>query len=106
MQSTRHNESTNMESELPLPKQIACIVCKHVAHYGTPILQAQRDESVDPADSGWQFLCGTNSHLDVDAEIWSTEEVCQRDPSIKLILERPVGTKLTRQSAESEWHST
>lgn len=36
----------------------AAMVCVHVAR-GAPILRAIRDEPLEEADSGWQFLCNS-----------------------------------------------
>jgi len=83
--------------------RLACIVCAHVARHGKPVLQAQRDEAVDSADSGWQFLCGLNEHLEEGAEIWGLSELLEKDPSLVPFVGHPIGTMLFRTTAKERW---
>jgi hypothetical protein len=60
----------------------AALVCDHVAIAGDPILHAARSEPIEPADSGWQFLCGRGGHVQ-DAKIWILQEVLTCEPTYR-----------------------
>lgn len=82
----------------------AAIVCEHVASGNFPILYATRTEPLEPEDSGWQFLC--HSGLDEDdgkAQVWSIGHVIESDPNLMELIERPIGTILTRKDTNSVW---
>ena len=80
------------------------IVCKHVALKGYPILRAERSEAVDPADSGWQFLCYSGKPERIEeAQIWAVSDVVDRDPTLLRIVNAEVGTAVTRLNDRSEW---
>jgi hypothetical protein len=81
----------------------AVIVCAHVA-LGYPILRAVRDEPEIAEDSGWQFLCDVAENEDPDdAKVWLVCEVLEKDPSIRTIINRSVGTIATKPHANSPW---
>lgn len=83
----------NMDSIL----NSASIVCKHIVRGDEPIPLAQRDEPVEPEDSGWQFLCDSGKEETVnDAKIWLTQEVLDFEPSLKKHILPPIGTVLIR----------
>lgn len=86
-------------------KQKAAIVCRHVHSDGSPILYASRAAPVEPADSGWQFLCGADEHAATDARVWSMREVVRFEPSLRRFMDAPVGTVLGRADASGEWSS-
>jgi hypothetical protein len=81
----------------------AAIVCAHVATAECPILIADRSEPEDPADSGWQFLCGTKDENWNEAKVWSVGEVVESDPSLASLVNLPIGTRLVRVSAKAPW---
>ncbi|HVU08863.1 MAG TPA: DUF2185 domain-containing protein [Verrucomicrobiae bacterium] len=82
--------------------QSAAIVCFEVAN-GAPILRAERSEPQDPADSGWQFLCGISSENWQTAKVWALREVLEREPTLAEFLESPFGTVLIRHSPNMRW---
>lgn len=85
----------------------AAIVCTHVAKGEEPIVCAVRDEPVDAADSGWQFLCaGSHVDPDKDAQVWSLSEVIAAEPSLAGLIEAPIGTRLLRQDERSPWQKS
>lgn len=78
------------------------ILCSHIADEGLPILVAFRDEIVDPADSGWQFLCYSGKD-ETDARFCSLGDVLKLEPSLEKYLNLPVGSRLARENKSSEW---
>lgn len=83
--------------------QCAAIVCGHVAKAKAPILLAQRDLPEDPADSGWQFLCGSDDEDWTEARVWSVGEVLEIVPEFVEFLESPAGSALVRVDTSSPW---
>ena len=83
----------------------AAIVCSHVAE-GVPIVRAIRDEPLEAADSGWQFLCA-RSHADSinEAQVWSLSDVTGVAPSLLAFINAPVGTRLWRRDERSPWQA-
>lgn len=80
----------------------AAIVSPLIAKKQQPITYGYRDEPIDPADSGWQFM--TNEEVPAgDIKIWSINEVVEYEPSLEKYIYLPVGTKLTRDDVGSEW---
>lgn len=81
----------------------AAIICSHAAS-GHPILLAIRDLPIEPADSGWQFLCGSSKHEDESAvQVWSVREVIETDPSLVYLVDLPPGTSLSRTNRHKPW---
>lgn len=78
-------------------EETGAIVCAHVAHRGAAIKRAVRGRPVVPEDSGWQFLCGDESHEDVaQAELWLVSEVLTIEPSLASIIDSDPGTTFVR----------
>jgi hypothetical protein len=84
--------------------QCAAILCYDVAVNHAPILFAERTEPEDPADSGWQFVCGAHEENWKLAQVWAIHDVLTFDPSLKDFIGMPYGTVLTRASANSQWN--
>ena len=80
----------------------AAIVCDHVAVEGQPILNAERSEPLEDADSGWQFLCGGSDHV-TNAKVWALHEVVAMEPSLTSLIDLPAGTSLSRGSPTESW---
>lgn len=80
----------------------AAIVCSHVAQENYPILCAKKDEPLDPVDSGWQFLCYSGKDEN-DGKIWAISEVIELEPTLKNLLNQPVGTTLIRKNKNADW---
>ena len=95
-----------VEPKLSVDSSIAnagAIVCSHVVA-GEPILRAVRDEPMDAADSGWQFLCNSGADENIEnAQLWSVTQVTERDSSLLTFINSPVGTTMSRADANSEW---
>jgi hypothetical protein len=69
-----------------------------------PILYAERSHSVNPEDTGWQFLCNSGRPEDADqAQVWSLGEVLAREPSVRSFLNAPAGTRVSRTSDSLPW---
>jgi hypothetical protein len=81
----------------------AAIVCEHVARNGAPILFAEKSQPQDDADSGWQFVCGTEEENWQNAQVWALREMLSLDSSLKPYLEMPWGTVLRRPSVAARW---
>ncbi len=79
------------------------IVCIHVATRRSPILRATRDEPLEEADSGWQFLCGASGHAASDAQVWRLDEVVAYDPSVRELLDEPPNKSFERNPVTYEW---
>ena len=86
-------------------KRSAAFVCEHVALRRRPILRAKHDVPIDPADSGWQFLCGVENHTDSAPLLWALEEVAQLDFSLRTILDSPQETCFERSTVDTPWRS-
>ena len=102
--SSKHEAKTEAELSInPSISNAGAIVCAHVVA-GQPILRATRDNPMDPADSGWQFLCdcGAEERAE-DAQIWSVTQVVEREPSLLPFKNSPVGTTMSRADVMSEW---
>jgi len=81
----------------------AVIVCEHVAQ-GAPILRGARDEPLEEADSGWQFLCNSGVFENQDnAQVWALHEVLEIDPALGEFIDHPPGTVIVRESASAPW---
>lgn len=84
---------------------LGAIVTRNIALGYSPILYAERSESVDPCDSGWQFTTGGDDISNPDnAEIWKLSELIELDGTIIPFLSMPIGTKMLRQAKESVWY--
>jgi hypothetical protein len=93
-----------MRKEEKVDSSGAAIVCRHVAKERLPILKAIKYEPVQPEDSGWQFLCNTGKTENTeDAQVWSIDNVKKLEPSLKDLLEKPIGTTLVRESPKDGW---
>ena len=69
-------------------KQTAAIICIHISYPERPILYATGGVPSEPADRGWQFLCGIEPHDDVScAKVWLLKEVADLDPTVRSILD-------------------
>jgi hypothetical protein len=88
-------------------KRNAAIICKHVSYPERPILYAARGAPVDPADSGWQFLCNLKTRHDFpSAAVWLLEKVAALDPTIRGILDAEPKTCFERSMVDVPWVST
>ena len=82
----------------------AAILCEHVANEGFPILRAIRDEPLEDADSGWQFVCDSGKSEDEDnAQVWAISEVLEIEPSLTEYIDESPGTVLERKNKDSQW---
>jgi hypothetical protein len=86
-------------------RRSAAIICKHVSYPERPILYAAPGAAVDPADSGWQFLCNLNARHDFpSAAVSSLEEVAALDPTVRSILDAEPKMSFERSSIAEPWH--
>jgi len=82
----------------------AVVVCTHVASGKFPILLAERSESDDPTDTGWQFVCNAGFEETAEtAEIWLLDEVLKIEPSLRDYIILPPGSALVRENPSSPW---
>ena len=92
-----------MKSE-DLDRSGAAVVCPFVAEKRMPIVYGFRDESTEPADSGWQFLSEMEVSID-DLKVLSINEVLEYEPSLKDYIDFPEGTELSRASGDCPWRT-
>lgn len=81
----------------------AAIICTHVIEEKKPILRAERDESLRPEDSGWQFTCGAKGHDERHGRVMSLSEVLSLDDSLADYLSLPFGTIIERSNVGAAW---
>lgn len=81
----------------------AAIVCAHVASGVKPICLAERSMPEDPADSGWQFLCGQTEEDWKKAQVWSIQEVLELEPSLREFIDYPAEITLVRDKLGCWW---
>ena len=91
-----------MNDQAGIGPKSAAIVCGHIARAEAAVCRAERDVPEDPADSGWQFLCGAEDENWADARVWSMEEVLCISPDLERFVDCPAGTVLVRSRA-GEW---
>lgn len=84
-------------------RNLAAIVCVHVAKDGRAILIAERAAPEDSADSGWQFCCGEGNEKWEQAQVWSIQEVLDLEPSLNAFVDLPADITLTRVTAGDGW---
>ena len=83
---------------------LAATVCMHVANDRQPILLAEKDKTIAPEDSGWQFMCNSGVEEDDDeSQVWAIGEVLEFEPSLIGKLDSPSGTKLVRNNSDEPW---
>jgi hypothetical protein len=66
-------------------------------------MRAQRDVPGDPADSGWQFLCGAKFEDQHQAQVWAVEDVLAQEPSLASFINQAPGVALSRGVPGGEW---
>ena len=100
------NPATVPEAKLSVDPSIAnagAIVSSQIVA-GEPILRAVRNEPIDAADSGWQFLSESGADESIEnAQLWSVIQVVEHDPSLLTFINSPVGTTMSRTDVNSEW---
>lgn len=83
---------------------LAAVVCREIANGTRRIEYCERADPEDPADSGWQFTCGMDHGDDLGgAQIWSIGEVVEKEPSLKHLITKPVGTIIFRDDVHQRW---
>lgn len=94
-----------MNTQNKVNRESAAIVCEHIAGSKEAVIcYAERDIPEDPADSGWQFLCGVESEDWGKAGVWSIDEVLQIAPDLAEFIDCPPGTVLTRSAPTDAWN--
>ncbi|HET6224709.1 MAG TPA: hypothetical protein VFF27_00425 [Bacteroidia bacterium] len=70
----------------------------YVIENNSPIVYVSHD-----MDGDWQFF-GSEENIEIDkSRIVLLEEIIERDPSVKELLDMSKGTAAYRKSRESEW---
>lgn len=72
-------------------------VCEHVFYNTRPILLVCHER-----DGDWQFLCGA-THPGAIPKVVGMEHLLERDPSLKQILQLPLGCDAERTDTSSVW---
>jgi hypothetical protein len=76
----------------------AVFTCSHILEGNDDICYVTHDED----DGGWQFLCG-QSHSAADARIVSLKSIFDKDPSVGVLSDMPLGCGATRDDKLSQW---
>jgi hypothetical protein len=79
-------------------KNVAVITCCHILEDNDAICYVTHDEE----DGCWQFLCGKD-HDESEVRIVSLEEIFEKDPTIGMLSDMPLGCGATRENRESPW---
>ena len=73
--------------------------CKRVVEGGNPILSVYHE-----TDGAWQFLCGGDEHADDDEIlVLHPAHLLERDPTLRALVNLPIGYAATRLSREASW---
>jgi hypothetical protein len=62
-----------------------------------------RSSSVEPAYSGWQFLCGETEEDPKHSQVWALHEVLKHEPTLRPSFGGRAGTVPYRASATDHW---
>ena len=81
------------------PKNVAVFTCKHILEDGVDICYISHDEE----DGCWQFLCGSNDHIESDARIISLKHAFDLDNSIGKLADMPLGCGAIRKKKGASW---
>lgn len=82
------------------------VVCGHILRRVHPIRRAVRDEPQDPADSGWQALCGVVDHSadpTPDGGLVSMEDLLRMSPELREWIDAEPPITLERESRSAPW---
>lgn len=74
------------------------ISTKNIINDGSPILKVSHDE-----DGTWQFLDGSSELNENDAMVVSLGTILNIDPTLKEILNLPLGSNAFRRDKYSTW---
>jgi len=85
------------------PYSGAALVEREVWELEGPMHWGSREGAVDPADTGWVFGSSPEPRAWL---IVSVDELLTRDPTLRLLIGRPIGTRLWRESAAHNWRET
>ena len=80
------------------PPNVTTITTRLVLEEGYPILLVTHDED----DGTWQVLCGTTDDPQ-NGRVVCLEEMYRLDPSIGELADLPLGWRVWRSNAASEW---
>ena len=81
------------------PKNVAVFTCKHILEDGADICYISHDKE----DGFWQFLCGSNDHIESDARIISLKHAFDLDNSIGKLASMPLGCCAIRKKKGAVW---
>ena len=80
------------------PRNLASISVRQIIHDGNPVLLVSHDAD----DGGWQFLTGGAFEI-ADAMLVSLESMLERDPSLAVLCDLPLGWRAWRDTAAAPW---
>jgi hypothetical protein len=79
------------------PENLATFTLRQIMDKRQPILRVSHDH-----DGDWQFL-GWETPKEEDAMLVCLSEVVIRDPSVKVLVDLPMGWRALRRTVEDEW---
>ena len=80
------------------PPNVTALTTRQVLEENFPILLVTHDED----DGTWQILCGTSNHVD-DGRVVDLGCMFERDPTIGLLADLPLGWRASRESVDDAW---
>ncbi len=90
--------------EEKIGRELAVVLCSHIAEGKSPILLAVRDEPEEEYDSGWQFLCNSTDEEDWEnAKVCSVEDVLKIEPTLEEYIDTPANLAIVRKDESSPW---
>ena len=96
------NYDKAMDEDWPYadPPNVAVITLKSITDRGATILMVTYDEK----DGSWQFLDGTDvREKESEAQVVSLFYALSLDPTLRSLMDLPLGWRADRPSAESPW---
>lgn len=85
------------------------IATKRVTEEEQKICFMYREQPMDPKDSGWRLFAGDESQDYVDnagnSGIYDPATIIAIDPSVRDLLQQPVGSAFEREDGDAEWHA-
>jgi hypothetical protein len=87
-----------------LDKNLAVIVCNHIADFKAAIKEARRSFPIEQLDSGWLLFCDLD--LDEDykkAKIFSVSDVLAIDPTLLSIIDDVAPCHYKKNSITNIW---
>jgi hypothetical protein len=84
-----------------------CIASDKITVDGLPVMFMYREKPIDPVDSGWRFLSGTESDEFMadpsNHNVFDVNTIANYDPTIVIFLDAPIGAAFEKKTSESQF---